>query len=529
MITISKLRYISRISLIVLAGVCWSPGSVADLSQENLLPEDLLLEGILPEDLLFEDPPRDLPVENLWDRIRSQLTLQRLEHSRINAERTWYQNNPDYMRRVSARAAPYLYYVVEEIERRGMPMEFALLPVMESAYDPFAYSHGRAAGLWQIIPGTGRQLGLKQDWWYDGRRDVRASTHAALNYLTQLHKAFDGDWLKALAAYNAGQRRVKNAEARNRGVGRPTDFWSLKLPAETRTYVPRLLALADIVAGSKVYGIELTSIANAPYFEVVETGSQIDLAQAAQLAEIDIESVYLLNPGFNRWATSPDGPHELLLPVARSASFTANLAALDQSQRVQWTRYTVRSGDTVSQIARRFNTASRVIREVNNLRGSTIVAGKTLMIPTASAPLQAYALSADQRQAAKQEKGQGNRQDYIVRPGDSFWTIARKYGVSTRKLAEWNGLATRDRIHPGQTLAIWTTEPLELAGSPIASRQPMVRKLGYRVRNGDSLARIAGKFNITIDDIRDWNKKLLGKKYIHPGQTLTLYVDITGP
>jgi membrane-bound lytic murein transglycosylase D len=465
---------------------------------------------------------------DLWDRIRDQLTLQRLENSRIAAERSWYQNNPDYMRRVSARAEPYLYYVVEEIERRGMPMELALLPVMESAYDPFAYSHGRAAGLWQIIPGTGRYLGLKQDWWYDGRRDVRKSTNAALNYLTQLHKAFDGDWLKALAAYNAGQRRVKTAEARNRSAGRPTDFWSLKLPAETRTYVPRLLALADVVADSKDYGFELTSTANAPYFAAVDTGSQIDLAQAAQLAEIDIESLYLLNPGFSRWATSPSGPHELLLPLAASATFTSNLAALDQAQRVQWTRYTVRSGDTLSQVAQRFNTTSRVIRDVNNLRGSTIVAGKTLLIPTASAPLQAYALSADQRQAAKQEKGQGNRQDYIVRPGDSFWTIARKYGVSSRQLAEWNGLATRDRIHPGQKLVIWTAEPLKLTGSPIATRQPMVRKLGYRVRNGDSLARIAGKFNITIDDIRDWNKKLLGKKYIHPGQMLTLYVDITG-
>ena len=525
---ISKLRYFSRIALITMASILWAPCSSANLFLEDLLAEDLLLEGVLPEDLLQEEQSPQPPAVDLWQRIRRQLTLQQLENPRISAERTWYQNNPDYMRRVSARAAPYLYYVVEEIERRGMPMEFALLPVMESAYDPFAYSHGRAAGLWQIIPGTGRYLGLQQDWWYDGRRDVRTSTNAALTYLTQLHKAFDGDWLKALAAYNAGQRRVKTAEARNRGSGRPTDFWSLKLPAETRTYVPRLLALAGVIADSKDDGVELTSIANTPYFEAVDTGSQIDLAQAAQLAEIDIESIYLLNPGFNRWATSPTGPHELLLPLSSSATFISNLEALDQGQRIQWTRYTVRSGDTLSQIAQRFNTTSGVIRDVNNLRGSSIVAGKTLMIATASAPLQAYALSADQRQAAKQDKGQGNRQDYIVRPGDSFWTIARKYGVSTRKLAEWNGLATRDRIHPGQKLVIWTAQPLKLTGSPVANRQPMVRKLGYRVRNGDSLARIAGKFNISIDDIRDWNKKLLGKKYIHPGQTLTLYVDITG-
>jgi membrane-bound lytic murein transglycosylase D len=499
MFFISKLQDIPRLSLTVFFTLIYSSGSLATNDAGDL-----------------------------WSRLGGQLTLHSLDHSRIDAERSWYERNPDYMRRVSKRAEPYLYYVVEEIERRGMPMEFALLPVMESAYDPFAYSHGRAAGLWQIIPGTGRQLGLKQDWWYDGRRDLRASTNAALDYLTQLHKAFDGDWLKALAAYNAGQRRVKQAEARNRGLGRPTDFWSLKLPTETRTYVPRLLALSDVIADPQNHGLELTPIANKPWFDVVDTGSQIDLAQAAQLAEINIEAMYLLNPGFNRWATSPDGPHELLVPVDKASTFSENLDALDQSQRVQWTRYTVRSGDTLSQIAKRFNTRSSVIRDVNNLRGSNIVAGKTLMIPTASAPLEAYALSAGQRQATKQGKGKGTRTDYTVRPGDSFWTIARKHGVSTRKLAEWNGLATRDRIHPGQKLVIWTAPPLSVTSTAVASREPMVRKLGYRVRNGDSLARIAGKFKITIDDILQWNEKLRGKKYIHPGQTLTLYVDITG-
>ena len=469
---------------------------------------------------------------DLWERIRSQLTLQKLENSRIEAERNWYEANPQYMVRVTSRAAPYIYYVVEEIERRGMPMEFALLPVMESAYDPFAYSHGRAAGLWQIIPGTGKQLGLTQDWWYDGRRDVRASTDAALDYLAQLSKAFDGDWLKALAAYNAGQRRVKRAEAYNRERGRPEDFWSLKLPAETRNYVPRLLALTDVVADPAQYGLRLTSVPNQAYFSVVATGSQIDLAQAATLAAVDIETMYRLNPGFNRWATSPKGPHELLLPQAVAVQFEESLAQLDTSQRIQWSRYKVRSGDTLSHIAQRFNTEITIIREVNKLRGNRIVAGDTLMIPTASAPRQAYALSADQRQAKKQSKGEGNRIDYRVRPGDSFWTIARRYDVSTRKLAEWNGLATRDPIHPGQKLVIWTDQPvstttLAIAAPPLPQREPMVRKLGYRVRNGDSLARIAGKFNITIEDIIGWNDKLKGKKYIHPGQVLTLYVDIT--
>jgi len=521
---INKMSAVSKFIFTITLGLFCGQNALAQPVEAGL--------GMVPSETAAPQMEAAQRQPDLWKRVRSHLTLQQLENKRIAAERNWYQKNPDYVLRVTERATPYLHHVVSEIERRGMPMELALLPVMESAYDPFAYSHGRAAGLWQIIPGTGRHLGLTQDWWYDGRRDVRASTDAALNYLAQLSRAFDGDWLKALAAYNAGQRRIERAEAYNRERGRSEDFWSLRLPVETRNYVPRLLALADIVAHPDTYGVALTPVADEPYFEVVATDSQIDLAQAADLAGIDIETMYLLNPGFNRWATSPDGPHELLLPLAQAPLFSENLAALDQSMRIQWTRYKVRSGDTLSEIAGRFNTDIGVIRDINSLRNNRIVAGDTLLIPTATAPLQAYALSADQRQARKQSQGSGNRVDYVVRPGDSFWTISRKYDVSMRKLAEWNGMATRDPLHPGQALVIWTEQPvsattLTTVASALPSREPMVRKLGYRVRNGDSLARIAGKFNITIEDIIGWNEKLKGKKYIHPGQVLTLYVDIT--
>jgi len=478
--------------------------------------------------LLLQSPPLSAQNEDLWERVRSQLSLHELDHRRIEAERRWYERHPEYMLRVSARATPYLLYVVNEVESRGLPMELALLPIMESAYDPFAYSHGRAAGIWQIIPGTGRDLGLTQDWWYDGRRDIRTSTDGALTYLEYLVKSFNGDWLKALAAYNSGKRRVRNAVDDNRRKGRGTDFWSLRLPVETRNYVPRLLALTQIIAATDDYGIALTPISEQPYFAVADTGSQIDLAQAAILAGIDLDDLYLLNPGFNRWATSPQGPHELLLPVAALAQFNVGLQALDPDQRIEWVRYTIRSGDAISLIARKFNTEAGVIREVNGLRGNRIRVGDTLMIPTASAPLKTYALSADQRTANKQKRGDGNRVEYIVKPGDSFWLIANRNGISTRKLAEWNGMAVRDPIHPGQKLVIWRAQPVVVTSLPITSRDPVTRKLGYKVRNGDSLARIAGKFNISIEDILGWNDKLQGKKYIHPGQTLTLYVDITG-
>lgn len=487
----------------------------------------LLIPGLLQASVVAAAMPPEQ--QDLWERIRFQLTLNQLANPRIESEKRWYLNNPEYLRRVSQRATPYLYYVVSEVEKRGLPMELALLPIMESAYDPFAYSHGRAAGMWQIIPGTGKELGLRQDWWYDGRRDIRASTDAALTYLTRLNKAFDGNWELTLAAYNSGKRRVNNAIVANRQKGRATDFWSLGLPRETRNYVPRLLALSQVIAESPEHGIPLTPVPNRAWFSVVATGGQIDLAQAAELAGMDIEQVYLLNPGFSRWATSPAGPHELLMPRQVAPHFEQQLAALDPDQRVQWERYTIRSGDSLSTIARKFGTESRVIREVNNLKDNRIRAGKTLLIPTASAPLEAYTLSSEQRLASKtsRRKGKGQRSEYVVRPGDSFWTIARAHKVSTRKLAEWNGLAVRDPIHPGQTLLVWGGS--DSKGTVATNlRKPTMRKLGYKVRNGDSLARIAGKFNISVKEIVSWNSKLQGKKYIHPGQVLTLYVDVTG-
>jgi membrane-bound lytic murein transglycosylase D len=469
---------------------------------------------------------------DLWSRLGPELDgIEHVDNDRIATERRWYTRHTSYLTRVSARATPYLFHVVERVRLRGMPLELALLPIMESAYDPFAYSHGRAAGIWQIIPGTGRHLGLEQDWWYDGRRDVTASTEAALNYLQEMHDRFDGDWLLALAAYNCGPRCVERAVSKNRSAGKNTDFWSLKLPRETRTYVPRLLALADIVATPEQYGIQLTAIPDQPHFEIVYIGGQIDLAQAAELAALEVGDIYQLNPGFNRWATAPEGPHELLIPVTATDAFTAGLNRLDPTQRVQWQRYTIREGDSLIRIARQFDTSVSVIRQANELSGNRIVAGKALMIPKAMATPQSYSLSANQRLASKQATGSGQQRQHLVKAGDSFWSISRRYGVSTRKLAEWNGMAIRDSIHPGQELVIWTaSETLKqqpMTHGTITMRDPMVRKLGYRVRNGDSLARIAGKFNISVSDIVGWNQKLETGKYIHPGQLLTLYVDIT--
>lgn len=470
---------------------------------------------------------------NLWPRLRSGYQLPEVENARVDTYLDWYSRHPHYMDRVIERGQPYLYYIVSRLEAENMPLELALLPIVESAFDPFAYSHGQASGIWQFVPATGRHYGLKQNWWYDGRRDLVASTDAAIRYLQRLHALFDGDWLLALAAYNTGEGNLGRAIRRNKRQGKPTDFWSLKLPRETRAYVPQLLALSKVIADPGAYNISLRAVPDEPYFAQINIESQIDLAQAAELAGMDIEELYMLNAGYNRWATDPEGPHQLLVPLTHAEQLTERLAGVANQQRVSWTRHEVKSGDTLISIAQRYHTSVDTIQSVNELRGHIIRAGQALMIPTRSQPAEHYAHSADQRLLRKQNQSQGaegsKKIEHKVSRGDSFWKIARQYGVSVAALTRWNAMAPGDKLMPGQTLVIWSNNNEALAGTqaPSVNSRSTVRKVNYRVRRGDSIARIADRFNLNVKDILDWNK-VSSSSYIHPGQSLTLFVDVTG-
>ena len=496
----------------------------------SLAPEALPIIPLDPECLISHEEIDALPAHtnpDIWDRIRDGYALPEIHNKRVDQQLKWYAKNSRYMERVGKRGERYLFHIVNEIEKRNMPMEIALLPIVESAFDPFAYSHGRASGIWQIIPGTGKGLGLKQNWWYDGRRDVTASTDAALTYLQQLHKRFDGDWLLALAAYNSGGGTVNKAIRKNKKKGKPTDFWHLALPRETRAYVPKLLALAHLVKNPTEYGQTLHSVPNEAYFASVETGSQIDLAHAAELAEIDMDVLYHLNPGFNRWATDPKGPHALLVPVDKAEKFALKLEAIPDNSRVTWDRYTIKSGDSLSTIAAKHKISVSSLKAINELKNNRIRAGKTLMVPVAARPDQHYSYTQTQRlakrRASSAKKQSGNKINYVVKQGDSFWSIAKKYGVRSTKIARWNNMGLRDPIKPGQTLVIWTKAPT-LASN--GSGKQMIRKVSYKVRNGDSLHRIADKFQLRVKDIMQWNQ-IDPSKYLQPGQSLTLYVDVT--
>lgn len=470
---------------------------------------------------------------NLWPRLRNGYKLPEVENPRIDTYLDWYSRHPQYIDRVIERGQPYLYYIVSRLEAENMPLELALLPIVESAFDPFAYSHGQASGIWQFVPATGRQYGLKQNWWYDGRRDVVASTNAAIRYLKRLHVLFDGDWLLALAAYNTGQGNLGQAIRRNKRQGKPTDFWSLNLPRETRAYVPQLLALSKVIANPEAFSINLRAVPDEPYFAQINIKSQIDLAQAAELAGMDIEELYLLNAGYNRWATDPAGPHRLLVPLTHAEQLTQRLNGVADLQRVSWKRHEVQSGDTLIDIAQRYHTSVGTIQSVNDFRGHIIRPGQALMIPTRSQPADHYAYSAGQRLLRKQNQSQGEEGSkkitHKVRRGDSFWKIARRHGVSVSALTRWNAMAPGDVLKPGQTLVIWTSNKEALAKSqrPAINSRSTVRKVNYQVRSGDSIAGIANRFNLTVKDVLDWNQ-VSSNSYIHPGQSLTLFVNVTG-
>lgn len=461
------------------------------------------------------------PVTDLWQRIRVGYAIpQPSLHKKTKQQLDWFVKHPEYMARVVERARPYLHYIVDQLEQRNMPLELALLPIVESGFQPFAYSHGRAAGLWQFIPGTGKAYGLEQNWWYDGRRDVIESTRAALDYLQKLHNDF-GDWQLALAAYNCGEGTVGRAIKRNQKLGKATDFWSLKLPKETSAYVPKLMAVAHLIQQPEQYSLSLSPIENSPFLTVVETGSQIDLALAAKLAGTTTDEIYQLNPGYNRWATTPTGPHRLVLPLDKAAAFQFNLAKLPVDERVQWTRHKIKSGESLGVIAQHYKTTTSILKQANGLKSNTIRAGSHLLIPIASGKPSDYPLTASQRLATRQNSsaGKGNKKIHTVKSGDTWWDLANTYNVDVKKLASWNGKAPGDTLHLGQKLAVWTK-------NKTASSSKNIRTVNYKIRNGDSLWKISQKFNVSVAQVREWNG-LSDRTLLKPGQNLTLYVDIT--
>ncbi|MDO8908845.1 MAG: LysM peptidoglycan-binding domain-containing protein [Pseudohongiella sp.] len=458
--------------------------------------------------------------QTVWFRVSQGIGFA-LEHHNddIQGQIDWFSNNPDYMLQVTDRSAPFIYEIVAEIERRNLPLELALLPVIESAYNPNARSSANAAGLWQFMAATATTFGLKRDWWYDGRNDPIASTNAALDYLERLNAQFGGDWLLTLAAYNAGEGTVLRAIERNQRRDRPTDFWSLPLPAETQRHIPRLLGLAHVMADPETFGVSLSQIPNQPYLAAVDVGSQIDLTLVANLADLDPDMVFRLNPGYLQWATHPDGPHTVWLPADKLDVFESNFANMATSP-ITWDRYVIKSGDTLGAIARAHNTQVPVLQQVNNLSDSRIVAGQTLLIPRAyrdgdPLPVPNTLLAAANTQPVPSTA-------YQVRSGDSLWAIANRYKLSIDELATWNNIDPSAVLRPGQSLRMQPQVTLAANDTPSsasAADQALDSATQYQVRRGDTLAKIAREHNVTVREITEWNR-IQANSIIRPGQEL---------
>ncbi|GAB2934624.1 murein transglycosylase D [Hafnia psychrotolerans] len=392
---------------------------------------------------------------NLWNFISDELKMKIPENSRIREQKLKYLKHKSYLHDVTLRAEPYMYWITEQIKKRNMPMELVLLPIVESAFDPKATSSANAAGLWQIVPKTGRNYGLKQNQWYDGRRDVVASTTAALDMMQSLNKMFGGDWLLTIAAYNSGEGRVMQAVKANKAKGRPTDFWSLALPRETSIYVPKMLALSDILKHSKKYGIRLPTPSKDRALARVEVGQQMQLTQAAEMAGMSLTKLKSFNTGYKKNVTAPNGPHYIVLPKAHAAQLKDSLAdgdiaAVQKTQLASNTpsgakAYKVRSGDSLSGIAARLNVKTRDLQRWNNLRSASVLkVGQTLQVADNS--------------VSSSVSSNGGSITYQVRKGDSLSSIAKRHGVNIKDVMRWN--ADADNLQPGNKLTLYISNKL---------------------------------------------------------------------
>jgi membrane-bound lytic murein transglycosylase D len=508
----------------------------ADHGPNPLVPEESYLVN---EQTLSEAVDADN--QDLWQRIRNGYAIPDSTSAElITKHENWYSSRPDYVKRMVERSQKYLFHIVEEVEKRGMPTEIALLPMIESAYNPQAYSRSRASGIWQFIPSTGKNFGLKQNWWVDNRRNVTAATDAALTYLQKLHGMF-GAWDLALAAYNAGEGTVGRAIERNRRLGLPTDYESLNLPPETRNYVPKLQAIKNLITHPNNYSLQIQTIANTAYFSSVSAPAQIDSHLAASLAEISNEEFLALNPSYNRpIITKSSDRHEILLPVSAVQTFKDNLAAYDKPL-VSWQTYHAKRGERMDKIANKFGIEVAQLRHVNDLpahkklrQSSTILvpnghqarflpdasketAGSEIAANTVNTAITAEIDTELITQNENLNQAPASTITYKVKKGDRLHSIAKRHGVTVKQILAANSLKN-NQVKAGQLLTIEKAE--DIVRTAYVDRKSSGKSKTYVVKRGDTLHTIAHKFNVGVMDIRRWNKKVSSK--IRPGHRLTI-------
>ena len=421
----------------------------------------------------------------VWNRHLERLEVQQNLNS--------YINKPNEFKQILGRSAEFLPIIAAKVKARGLPAEIVFLPMIESGYQANVYSRSGAAGLWQLMPATAKHLGLQIDWWYDERLDIPASTDKALDYLEYLNKQFSGNWELAIAAYNGGQSHVRSRMRR----AKSKSFWKLPLKQETENYLPKLLAIVEIIRNPDIYGIELPLIDQKSELSSLEFNYQIDLRLAAETADIDYQQLKKLNPSFQHWISPPQGNYKLLLPKQQADKLASALPDLKPDRQTSWDHYRVKYGDTLSGIAKDFGTTLDALISINGLSTSGIYARQQLLIPK-TAPQPA---SSDPSTI---------KQLYIVQSGDSLWKIAQRNKLSVTNLKKLNSIGHNGLIRPGQVI--------------ILNEYPSSHSTTYRVKSGDSLSVIAHQFNVAVADLKSWNK-LGNRDLIYPGQILKIRDD----
>ena len=425
------------------------------------------VDPLRPEVII--DPDDASARSDLWVRIRRDFAMADLDNDLVRKHERWYAERPDYVARMTERASRYLFHIVEEVERRNMPSELALLPFVESAFNPQAMSVARASGMWQFIPSTGRHYELTQNLFRDDRRDVLASTRAALDYLAKLHGMF-GDWQLALAAYNWGEGSVQRAVAANRRANKPTDYSSLRMPVETRNYLPKLQAVKNIIARPEAFSVALPALENHPYFLSVPIERDIDVVLAARLAAFDLDDFKALNPQMNQPLILAAGTPQVLLPYDNANRFVRAVNS-HRGPLASWTAWVAPKTMRPAEVARQVGMSESGLREVNRIPSGMLVrTGSTLLVPRserrsediaehiADHAMIAFAPDAPPARRVTIRAGKG---------GESVAAVARRYGVGAAQVASWNDVSAKGGFKAGETIVVYIVQK---ARSPTASR-----------------------------------------------------------
>lgn len=446
---------------------------------------------------------------SLWRVMGPQFKLAKRYdwHRSVRHQIRWFEHHPVYVKSLTRNATPYIYYVYQQAKARHIPLEIALLPMIESNYNPFRYSYCGATGLWQLMPGTASGYDVKINWWFDGRRDIISSTNAALDHLEYLHRQF-GNWLLAIAAYDSGEGTVRRAIRHNKHHGRATSFWALSLPKETKNYVPKLLALAAIISNPKHYHLKIIPVPDKPFFGTIDIKKQMNLTHIAHLADTSIGMIRKLNPGYRRWATKPYGENKLLLPVNKVEIFEANLHDND-FHYVTWLHHTVKSGQTLSNIAKQYGTSSKILRMVNHLNSNRIQSGQELLIPLKAKSAYRDHIKHIHGSIAEDKLPGPKRVVYIVKKHDSLSRIAAYFDVKPSQIRYWNSLSYRATLKPKQKLILWEPHDFQRTGF-----------IHYKVKSGDSLSVIANRYDVSISRLKEVND--LNHSTIRIGKTLRI-------